>query len=339
MIRKKNVTIEFPHQNEVYFALGGCLMMEEMLRVAPIFSDHIVLQHGKPVPVWGTGKDGTVVHLSWDSGTHRLAVSTRIQNGTWRFMLPPLAAGLHGTLTIKSGEKEICFHDVVTGDVWFAGGQSNMELELQNCLNGKAELATCANPNIRFYQVVKRAFVDEEYLHEEAQNCWHVCAPDTAATLSAVAYFFAHNINADLGIPIGIINCSWGGTSISAWMSDAQLRKSSAGQRYLDDYAALVGDKTDAQYDAEMAAYADEWNAWDTRIRSWLEKEPEATWETLNKACGSCPWPQPAGRKSPFCPTNLYYARVKRAAPYGIKGFLYYQGEEGPIRRGNGGLR
>jgi sialate O-acetylesterase len=207
-----------------------------------------------------------------------------------------------------------------------------MEMELVNVKNGPAELAACSNPNIRFFQVVKRAFIDEDYLREEARSKWQVCAPDTAAILSAAAYFFARKINADLNIPIGIINCSWGGTSISAWMPREQLQKSRAGQRFIDDYAAKVGGKTDAQYDEEMREYDAQWREWDGRIRAFREKEPDASWETLNRECGQCPWPQPAGNKSPYCPGNLYNTRVRRVAPFAMKGFLYYQGEEDDLR-------
>jgi sialate O-acetylesterase len=301
---------------------------ENKLRAAPIFSDGMVLQYGKPAPVWGWGKENAGVSLVWKSGADQLIAQTRVFQGKWRVNLPPLPAGQRGTLIISDGETEIRFQDVLTGDVWFAGGQSNMEMELPNCLNGKAELERCAQPDIRFYQVVKRAVVDGQYLREEAQTRWRSCSPENAHVLSAVAYFFARKIHSDMGIPIGIINCSWGGTSISAWMSEEQLMRSMAGKRYIDDYAALMGAKTDAQYDAEMEAYCAEWRAWDDRVRAWRKKEPDASWETLNKECGGCPWPQPAGGNSPYRPTRLYRARIRRVAPYGIKGFLYYQGEE-----------
>jgi sialate O-acetylesterase len=303
------------------------------MRAAPIFSDNMVMQRGKPVPVWGTavvaGAENERVRLVWDDGKKRIERSCLVKNGIWRVTLPPLDLCASGTLTINDS---IRFNNVAVGDVWFAGGQSNMELELEHCRNGAACLAACANANIRFYQVVKRAFVDDDYLREEAENRWQICAPETAAGLSAVAYFFARKLNADLDVPIGIINCSWGGTSISCWMSEGQLARSAAGQRYLDDYAALVGNKTDAQYDVEMKDYFNCWNAWDERVRVWREQEPDATWETLNKECGVCPWPQPAGNKSPFRPANLYHARVKRAAPYALAGFIYYQGEEDDYR-------
>jgi sialate O-acetylesterase len=303
-------------------------MMDSALHVAAVFSDNMVLQRDRYVPVWGSGKDGTVVTLSLGSAR----VSARVKDGVWEARLPPHEAGERGKLEIAGGGKRICFKNVVFGDVWFAGGQSNMEMELQNCKDGNEELARADNPGIRFYQPVKRAFVDRDFLHAERDCCWQVCRPDTAAALSAVAYFFARKVNAETGVPVGVINCSWGGTSASAWMSGEQLAKTAAGQRCLDDYEVLVNGKTDEQYDAEMAAYFDEWQAWDSRVRERQAKEPGVPWETLNSECGECPWPQPTGNKSPYRPTNLYHSMVRRIAPYALKGFLYYQGEEDELR-------
>jgi len=302
-------------------------------KAAAIFSDNMVLQHGKPVPVWGTGgENGSFVRVFWESEKSKIQSETAVSGGKWSLTLPPLTAGITGELVIKNENNEIRFHNVITGDVWFAGGQSNMEMELINVKNGEAELAACANRNIRFYQVVKRAIVDDDYLREEAASKWQICAPDTAAMLSAAAFFFARKINADVGIPIGIISCSWGGTSISTWMSREQLMRSRAGQKFVDDYAEKVGGKTDEQYNAEMEEYDSQWRAWDERVCARREKDPDVSWEILNKECGPCPWPQPAGNTSPYCPTNLYNARILRTAPFAIKGFIYYQGEEDESR-------
>jgi sialate O-acetylesterase len=301
------------------------------LRIAPIFSDDMVLQHGKPVPLWGTGTEGGTVRICWKS-VKSIEVETKVSGGKWTTVLPPLDPGINGDLIISDAESEIHLKNVITGDIWFAGGQSNMEMELPNCQNGSAELAACCNPNIRFYHVVKRAVVDDDYIREETQNKWQVCTPETAVMLSAVAYFFARKINTDLKIPIGIINCSWGGTSISTWMSKDQLQRSVAGQRFINDYSVKVGNKTDAQYKAEMQEYDRQWREWDSRIRAKREKDPNASWEVLNKECGLCPWPQPAGNTSPYCPVNLHTARVLRVAPFAIRGFLYYQGEEDESR-------
>jgi sialate O-acetylesterase len=299
----------------------------------------MVLQHGKPIPVWGTGAEGSKVRVCWESSAlpragKKIEAEAKVRGGKWATLLPPLDPGINGELVISNSDSdrdstgEIHLKNVVTGDVWFAGGQSNMEMEIINCLNGAAELAGCSNPNIRFYHVVKRAVVDGDYLHEEEQSKWQVCAPETAAFLSAVAYFFARKINIDLKIPIGIINCSWGGTSISTWMSKEQLMRTKAGQRFIDDYATKVGDKTNAQYKAEMEEYNVQWREWDARIRAMRKQVPDVSWEILNKECGPCPWPQPAGNTSPYCPVNLHTARILRIAPFALKGFLYYQGEE-----------
>jgi sialate O-acetylesterase len=303
-------------------------MMCSMLQAAPVFSDNMVLQRDAYVPVWGSGEEDTPVTLSLGSGR----VSTRVKGGVWKLYLPPHKAGEQGELEITGGDVRIRFKNVVFGDVWFAGGQSNMEMELKNCRNGKAELAAADHPDIRFYQPVKRAFVDGAFVRDERFCRWRECRPDTAASLSAAAYFFALKVKAATGVPIGIINCSWGGTSVSAWMSGEQLLKSAAGQRCVEDYDALVNGKTDTQYDAEMDAYFEEWRAWDQRIQQRRAKDPGVSWEILNAECGECPWPQPAGRKSPYRPANLYHSMIRRIAPYALKGFLYYQGEEDESR-------
>jgi len=300
---------------------------------AAIFSNNMVLQHGKPVPFWGTGSiEGSSVTVIWKTSKNTVQKETKIIGEKWILNLPPLPVCETGEVIITNESEEIRFTNVITGDVWFAGGQSNMEMELISCKNGKAELDSCANPEIRFYQAVKRAVIDDDFLREEAEGTWKECSPETAAMLSAAAFFFARKIYAETKIPIGIINCSWGGTSISAWMSEEQLKKTVAGRRFIDDYMQKIGLKTDEQYNVEMADYFDKWRQWDKCIQSRRKKEPDVSWEVLNKECGECPWPQPAGRTSPYCPTNLHTSMIRRTAPFAIKGFIYYQGEEDELR-------
>jgi sialate O-acetylesterase len=218
--------------------------MQQKLQAVAIFSDNMVLQYGKPVSVWGMGAEGATVKAVWKGGSGTVSVLARVKNGGWKLTLPPFAPDLKGELIIGDGTSELCFRNLITGDVWFAGGQSNMEMGIIDCQNGAAELAACANPNIRFFHAVKRAVIDDDFLKEESQHAWQKCSPDTAAMLSAAAYYFARKIHADTGIPIGIINCNWGGTSICSWMSREQLARSRAGQQYLDDNAALSGDNS-----------------------------------------------------------------------------------------------
>jgi sialate O-acetylesterase len=288
----------------------------------------MILQRDTYVPVWGTGEDGALVTL----GLNNTQVRACVKDGVWKAYLPPHTAGERGALEISSGEETIRFENVLFGDLWFAGGQSNMEMELKDCRNGTVEVAAADHPDIRFYQPVKRAVVDQAFLREELHCRWQECRPHTAGVLSAVAYFFARNVKAETGVPVGIINCSWGGTSASAWMSRDQLGRTAAGIRCLEDYERLINGKSDEQYEEEMEAYFTEWRAWDKRIQERRARESGVSWEVLNAECGECPWPQPAGRKSPYCPGNLYHSMIRRVAPYALKGFLYYQGEEDESR-------
>ena len=296
-----------------------------MLSVGAIFSDHMVLQREKPIPVWGTAAPETPVSVSLGMETVS-GVSDR--SGFWMICLSPVQTARGLVMTIRSGEEVTAFHDVSAGEVWLAGGQSNMELELINSLDGARAVAGSADTDIRFYMTPKCAVTGEELSRQEAKSGWKVCGPDTSAVMSAVAWYFARHLRAAADVPVGIICCAWGGTSVSCWMSREQLLKTAAGAAYLEEYDKLVGDKTDLQYRLEMEMYNREWEAWDARVRAKRKEDPDVSWEVLNEECGLCPWPQPAGRQSPFRPAGLFYSMVQRVRPYAIRGFLYYQGEE-----------
>ncbi|MCD7928536.1 MAG: hypothetical protein LUF86_00050 [Clostridiales bacterium] len=271
-----------------------------MLTISAVFSDHMVLQRQKPIPVWGKGTPGAQVSVNLADEQKTTAVEAE---GCWNLTLAPREAGTGLTLTVESEGQQLTCTNVAVGEVWFAGGQSNMELPLRDCKNGKREVADSDHPSIRFYNVHQRAVPDgEQTSQEDAPTTWKVCAPETSGDMSAVAYFFARQLSQTQGVPVGIIGCYWGGTSVSCWMSRQQLEKTAAGQKYLKDYAALVGDKTDEQYAAEMERYNAEYQAWQARVKQRRAAEPTVTWPVLNEECGPCPWPQRAGNPPPFRP-------------------------------------
>lgn len=296
-----------------------------MFTKASVFSHHMVLQRDKAIPIWGTARPGAEICVTLDGYT---TTSTADKNGNWFLSLRARGAGGPYTLRMQSEGSVLQCEDVYIGEVWLAGGQSNMEMALQDCKNGKREVADSQHPNIRFYNVPQCATADEQQAQWETQSSWQVCSPETSAHMSAVAYFFARQLAETQGVAIGIIDCYWGGTSISCWMSRAQLERTRAGQEYLTRYAALVGDKTEEQYAAEMAAYNAKYQAWCARVEARREENPDIRWVALNAECGVCPWPQPAGKDSPFRPAGLYETMLRRVCPYGLRGFLYYQGEE-----------
>ena len=300
-----------------------------MLTAGAVFSDHMVLQRGKAIPIWGKAAPLSEVCVSLDRQT---VTGVSQQSGAWMVHLPATDTARGLQMTISCGDEKLEFSDISVGEVWFAGGQSNMELELINSMNGEQAVAGSFDPDIRFYMTPKCAVTGTELVAREAESKWEVCGPDTSAVMSAVSWYFAKHLRAAMDVPVGIICCAWGGTSISCWMSKSQLMKTAAGLRYIEDYDRLVGDKTDEQYEAEMDIYRQEWEAWNARVAERRQADPDVTWEILNEECGLCPWPQPAGRRSPFRPAGLYSSMTERVCPYGIRGFLYYQGEEDESR-------
>ena len=300
--------------------------MTDWLQPAAIFSDDMVLQRGKPIPVWGKGKPGERVLASLDG---RYVAVHAEHGGEWKLSLPAMPAGGPYTLTLRSGTESISYHRVYLGDVWLAGGQSNMELELQNSENGKWELANCQNPMLHFYNTPKVPYCGAELEKAERESHWRVVGPDTAATMSAVAYYAGKKLTENLkDIHIGILDCYWGGTSVASWTSRETLAKTPEGQRRLAEYEALIGDKTEARYDAELSAYNAAVQTWNGTCNTLKTENPQVGWDVINEKAGLFPWPPPPGKRAYQRPGNLYESMLRRVCPYAICGFWYYQAEQ-----------
>lgn len=249
-------------------------------------------------------------------------------SGHWLVTLPALEAGGPYELSIsdRSGVT-LRYLRVYVGEVWLAGGQSNMELELRNSEHADTAVATSADPLLRFYNTPKTGVIDTE---AEDHAIWQVSGPATSGTMSAVAYYFARRLRDELGanVPVGIIDCYIGGTSITSWMSRATLESCEAGQAYLNRFSNAIAGKTDEQFEAETTAWKTKFDAWNEAIGKARTAEPDITWDTLNEQYGACPWPPPVTPTSQYRPTGPFGTMIERVAPYGIAGFLWYQGEE-----------
>ena len=300
-----------------------------MFSPAPIFSDHMILSRRKEIRVFGTADEGSTI-----TGTlNGVTASAAALNGRFQLFFPPMEAGVDHTLTLSDGETSYTFTDVAVGDVFLAGGQSNMELELQNADEGKALIAEHNDPLLRSFYVPKMPYLTEEFLADErSHSCWKLCTPGEIKEVSAVAYFFALKVRREQNVPVGIIGCNWGGTSASCWVEESMLSQNTAGQVYLELYKEKAGDKTEEQYDRELAEYDKINAAWGAKVAELKETKPEATWEEIVKFAGECPWPPPMGMKSPFRPAGLVETMLKRVAPYNVTAFLFYQGEEDTAR-------
>jgi sialate O-acetylesterase len=186
--------------------------------LAPIFQDHMVMQRGMEAPVWGTASPGERVTVELAG---RSAFATAGPDGAWSLRLPPLEAGGPWTLTAR-GSSLVEIRDVLAGDVWLCGGQSNMAMGLGALKTGPEEAAKADYPDVRLFTVAHSISIRPT---RELGGRWEPCGPESAPRFSAAGYFFGRRLHQDLGVPIGLISCNWGGTPAEAWTGAGALKK------------------------------------------------------------------------------------------------------------------
>ncbi|MBI2510403.1 MAG: sialate O-acetylesterase [Opitutae bacterium] len=205
------------------FSLGLVALFVSALhaevRCAKLFTDHMVLQRERPVPIWGTAAPGERVTVAFAEQTKTIAARP---DGTWRVTLDPLATSAAPRELTVRGTNTLTFSDVLVGEVWFASGQSNMEKPLgerkgqKPTLGYDLEIAAANYPLLRLFQVPRTD------LKQDGPGVlrWLPCSPEALreSNFSAAAYFFGRNVQQTLGVPVGIIHASFGGTRIEAWL-------------------------------------------------------------------------------------------------------------------------
>jgi len=188
------------------------------VRLPEVLGDHMVVQRGLEVPIWGWTDPGARVTVRMGDEE---ASATADADGEFTVHLPPQQAGGPHTITVSS-ENTVSVEDVLVGDVWICSGQSNMEMAVRGVRDAKQEIADATYPNIRLF-TVKRTSTPEP--QDDCQGEWQQCSPETVAGFSAVGYFFGRHLREELDVPIGLVNTSWGGTPSEAWTSLRTVEK------------------------------------------------------------------------------------------------------------------
>jgi sialate O-acetylesterase len=283
------------------------------LKLPAVFSDHMVLQHGIPLPVWGWAKPGQTVAVAIAG---RTAEAVAGDDGRWMARLPPLAAGGPFTLHVATDGKAIAVEDVMVGEVWICSGQSNMEWTLASARDGAAETAAADYPNLRLFSV---PHVAETTAQADVKAAWCRCRPDTAGAFSAVGYFFGRELHRKTGMPIGLINSSWGGTYAEAWTSRDFLLTDPVQRQVVEQYEDelrnpnSLGREVQARLDAWRQANerTDTSNAGQTK--GWHKPECKtAGWKTMDLPR---PW-QSAGHPG----SGIFWFRREVVIPAAWKG-------------------
>ena len=271
-----------------------CLFLTTPLWAEPglpaMFGDGMVLQQESKVAVFGWASPGEMITVrgSWK----RRSVTTKAdKNGKWMLRLKTPKAGGPYTLSVR-GLEEIEFKDVMIGEVWLCSGQSNMDMWMTKgdgkggVLNYEEEIRAADYPDIRLFQVKKQV---AENPQENCIGTWKVCNPENVAKFSAVAYYFGREIHANLDVPVGLIQSSWGGTPAEAWTSREALESSANCHPYLEKYDRVI--RSEDETERLMKAYREDLNKWlvesyflDRHVwRSWIAPDfDDSDWQTMN---------------------------------------------------------
>jgi len=300
------------------------------MKISPLFSDGAVLCRGKELRIFGEAEDGARVscELRDERGALLAAGNGIARDGRFLILLPPQEARTGCRLILSDGKDTFTALDLSIGEVFLAGGQSNMELELQNADEGQVLSARHVNPMVRYFNVPKFGYSCEERDDAWRQLRWQSIGPGRGKDMSAAAYFFAMKLQRHLQVPVGIIDCYLGGTSVTCWMDEAWLNRTGEGRRYLSEYAEKIAGITMEDFLKTEQAFRHRLDAWNEQMARYKAEHPGNSWDDLVAAIGPCPWEPPAGPASPYRPSGLYETMVAPLLPLTLTGILYYQGEE-----------
>jgi sialate O-acetylesterase len=294
--------------------LAGSVPALAAVTLASPFTDHMVLQQGQPVPIWGRSSsagDQVTVRFNGQS-VHTLAD----RDGRWMVRLAPLTAGGPFELVVNPDTPDpVRLEDVLVGEVWLASGQSNMDFTVAKTpkyffagVNHEADEVAAANyPQIRMFTGAWSRTYDPQ---STVAGAWKLCTPETVREFSAIGYFFARDLQRALHVPVGIVTLTYGASTAQAWIR----REAIAADPRLQP--------TLAAFDAQVKAYVPPTEAELARRQAQLD-QAKAAGQRLPRSAR--PRPNPAADQ--HNPTVLYNGMIAPFVPYAIRGILWYQGE------------
>lgn len=305
------------------------------LQTAILFQDNMVLQREKPIPVWGTAKAGAYVSVEVQGLT---ASGMAGPDGRWQIICGPLHTSFSEEMRITSEGDALILHDIQVGEVWLAGGQSNMEFHMRYDADLADELGRCTNHAIRFFDYPEVSYVGQidEAEYGKHYGFWRKAEAEQLERFSAVGYYFAKELQMKYHVPVGMIGCNWGGTPACAWMSQEAI-VAGGGQIYLKEYDAAVEGLDLEQYEEQFRNNPQSWQVdlladpiydmmmFGCSAEEFFAKLAEMGVDLSNP--NDAPFAPVMGPKYERRPSGLYESMLKQIAPYGIRGVIWYQGE------------
>jgi sialate O-acetylesterase len=278
------------------------------VKLPAVVGPNMVLQRDISVPIWGwadSGEDVTVTFAGQTKATKAAA------DGLWMVRLDPLKAGGPHALTV-AGKNTVKLENVLVGEVWLCSGQSNMGMTVARSNDAEEEIAAAKYPSIRLFSVPLLGTQEPQY---DCKGAWAECSPETVGNFTAVGYFFGREIHQEIDVPVGLINCSWGGSSCGAWIKRSVLEVDSRYQSMLKSW-----DDRCAKYDPEKVQAA-----YQKQLEKWKAQSEKA------KAQGKEQPRRPRAPRDPRAgqhrPANLYNGMLLSVRPFALRGTIWYQGE------------
>ena len=236
-----------------FFCQSAYLQAE--IKLPSVLSDHMVLQQGQQLPIWGWGEPEESVTVSIAGQTKSTKAD---KNGSWEIGLSPLKSSKNPvSFSVRGDTNLIEYKDVLVGEVWLCSGQSNMEWTVSRSLNPKEEIANGKHPLIRHIKIPHRPSDKPEKDVTPVGGGWQVCSPETVANFTAVGYYFARHLKGELDVPIGLLGSNWGGTRIEPWTPPSGFRSVPALKNIaenLKDYPKK-GNNGNIQHQSALALY------------------------------------------------------------------------------------
>ena len=293
------------------------------LSLANTFSDGIVLQREKLINVWGLANPNKSVTLNFGEETKTIKADSK---GKWSIKIGPLKTSSESrTMTIRSGKSEVKIADILVGEVWVCGGQSNMAWTLRGSTDADIEISSANINEIRFLKLPNIASptkLDDFPIGKPTDwiGKWQKAITPQVQNCSAVAYYFAKRLHRQLQVPVGIIENSWGGTMAQHWCNKDTLRKipemAEDIKNFDEKYQEWIDDGKEAGAKQRFSKDLANWEKINAEAKAKGEKEPRKPNANEYKDPG-------AGRQ----PAGMYNGSLLPIANTTVRGILFYQGE------------
>ncbi|MEQ9410082.1 MAG: sialate O-acetylesterase [Fuerstiella sp.] len=282
------------------------------VRLPGFYTDHMVLQQQMPIRLRGWADAGEAVTVTLADHSAKAVTG---EDGTWQVELPAMQAGYQAYVLRVQGANSIELNDILIGEVWLCSGQSNMEWVVRSSTNADAEIAAADYPAIRHVKIAHRP---STVPRDDVEAVWQICSPETVGNFTACGYFMARRLHAELNVPIGLVNSSWGGTRVEPWTPPVGFEKVEALQ---DIFQSVIG-RTPG-----TPAYQRRLKEHIAATEDWLATAKTALTDT-DGLPASPAYPE---ELKPFTshqdPTMLYNGMIHALVGFPIRGAIWYQGE------------